>query len=88
MFSEDDLHMRLVAAPSPAFAFAAYERFQSPGGDADLYGLSAAGAALGWGLIGLGLMALGSARARDRWTRERNTQASSNVAAAEAAPNA
>ncbi|MFZ5889745.1 MAG: ABC transporter permease [Myxococcota bacterium] len=74
IFAEDNVRMRLVAAPSPAFAFAAYERFQSPGGDADLYGLAAAGAALGWGLIGLGLLALGSARAKERWAHERASQ--------------
>lgn len=75
MFAEDNLRMRLVAAPSPAFAFAAYERFQSPGGSADLYGLASAGAAVGWGLIGLGLLALGATRARERWARERTPAA-------------
>ena len=71
IFAEDNLRMRLVAAPSPAFAFTAYERFQSPGGSAELYGIAAAGAALGWGLIGLGLLALGATRARERWSNER-----------------
>ncbi|MGC4086470.1 MAG: ABC transporter permease [Polyangiaceae bacterium] len=72
LFGEDTLRMRLVAAPSPAFGFTVYDRFRSPGGDAELYGLAGAGAALGWGLIGLGLLALGAARAKDRWQRERN----------------
>jgi ABC-type transport system involved in multi-copper enzyme maturation permease subunit len=76
MFAEDNLRMRLVAAPSPGFAFAAYERYQSPGGSADLYGIASAGAALGWGLIGLGLLALGATRSRERWARERAAQVS------------
>ncbi|HET9929786.1 MAG TPA: ABC transporter permease [Polyangiaceae bacterium] len=82
MFAEDNLKMRLVAAPSPAFAFAAYERFQSPGGSAELYGLAGAGAALGWALIGLGLLALGATRARQRWARERAVAANPAPAAA------
>jgi ABC-type transport system involved in multi-copper enzyme maturation permease subunit len=74
IFADASPHMLLVAAPSPAFAFAVVERFRSPGGEADLYALAGVVASTGWGLLGLGLLAAGTVRARERWVSERNSR--------------
>jgi hypothetical protein len=71
ILSDSSPHLLLLAAPSPAFAFAVVERWRSPGGDADLYALVGAAAALGWGLIGVGLLGAGIGRARQRIRAER-----------------
>jgi hypothetical protein len=60
-------HVPLLAAPSPAFAFVIVERYHSPAGDAELYGLAGMLASVGWALVGVGLFAAGSLRARRRW---------------------
>jgi len=87
IFADTSSHMLLVAAPSPAFAFAVVDRFRSPGGDADLYALAGVVAASGWGLLGLGLLAAGNVRARERWTAERDArQALERQPAGEPAP--
>jgi hypothetical protein len=64
-------HIPLFAAPSPAFAFVVVDRYHSPGGDAELYGLASATAAAGWALLGIGLFATGAVRARRRWLSDR-----------------
>src|SRR5690606_4163656 len=56
----------LIAAPSPAFAFVVANRYRSPGGDADLYGLVGAAASLAWGVLGIALLAAGTLHARRR----------------------
>jgi hypothetical protein len=74
IFADSSPRMLLVAAPSPAFAFAVVDRFRSPGGEADLYALAGVVASTGWGLLGLGLLGAGTARARARWGAERETR--------------
>lgn len=74
IFAESSSHMLLVAAPSPAFAFAVVDRMYSPGGDAELYAAAGGVAALGWGLTGLGLLGAGVHRARVRWLAERKAR--------------
>jgi hypothetical protein len=66
ILTDSGAHIQLFAAPSPAFAFVVVDKFQSPGGDAELYGLAGATAALGWALLGVGLFVAGAARARQR----------------------
>jgi ABC-type transport system involved in multi-copper enzyme maturation permease subunit len=75
IFADSSPHMLLVAAPSPAFAFAVVDRFRSPGGEADLYALAGVVASTGWGLLGLGLLGAGTLRARERWSTERSNRA-------------
>lgn len=74
IFAENSSHMLLIAAPSPAFAFAVVERMYSPGGDAELYAAAGGAAALGWALTGLGLLGAGTHRARTRWMAERDAR--------------
>lgn len=76
IFADSSPRMLLVAAPSPAFAFAVVDRFRSPGGEADLYALAGVVASTGWGLLGLGLLGAGAARARVRWAAERDARRS------------
>jgi hypothetical protein len=86
IFAESSSHMLLVAAPSPAFAFAVVDRMYSPGGDAELYAAAGGAAALGWGLTGLGLLGAGVHRARSRWMAERNARRALEEPAAAPAP--
>jgi hypothetical protein len=72
ILTESGEHVPLFAAPSPAFAFVMVDKFHSPGGDAELYGLAGATAALGWALLGLGLFSAGALRARRRFREARN----------------
>jgi hypothetical protein len=74
IFADSSPHMLLVAAPSPAFAFAVVDRFRSPGGEADLYALAGVVASTGWGLLGLGLLGTGTVRAKERWFTERSAR--------------
>jgi ABC-type transport system involved in multi-copper enzyme maturation permease subunit len=90
IFLEGNSRMLLVAAPSPAFAFAVVDRFKSAGGEADLYGIAGAVAAVGWGLLGLGLLATGTLRARVSFANERAARQNLETVpqAAPAAPEA
>lgn len=81
VLTDGDDRMALVAAPSPAFAFALVQRLRSPGGDADYYVIAAAAASLGWALVGLGLLLDGARQARRRWIAERAERDGWNAAA-------
>jgi ABC-type transport system involved in multi-copper enzyme maturation permease subunit len=80
ILADGSSRLLLIAAPSPAFAFAVVDRLKTPGGDADLFTLAASGAALGWALVGIGLALSGAIRAKERWNSEERSRATLETA--------
>ncbi|MFO7179073.1 MAG: ABC transporter permease [Pseudomonadota bacterium] len=76
----------LIAAPSPAFAFVVADRYRSPGGDADLYGLVGAAASSTWALLGIGLLVTGALHARRRYRAEHAHPATAPAVASSTTP--